>query len=157
MSMIEKKSVIDAQDRWAASIVQIGEAFKTGANYKALAEIMLDSLYAFALGPVLFKPTRAAQKPFRIQRAGALSYFIGNNPDYAEDQGFALEPWSEIKIQNVNIIPTAEHALAMGIYQFTNMHQKTITAEYSFVYIPDSQGQLRIQMHHSSMPFKNNT
>ncbi len=37
----------------------------------------MESQYAFDEGTVLFKPTKAAQKPFRSTKAEAISYFVG--------------------------------------------------------------------------------
>ena len=42
--------------------------------------------------------------------------------------------------------------MAMGNYFFTNSIEEEVKVEYSFGYIVDSEGKLRINLHHSSMP-----
>ena len=40
----------------------------------------------------------------------------------------------------------------MGNYFFTTSDGEEVKVEFSFGYIVDSSGELRIQLHHSSMP-----
>ena len=42
------------------------------------------SLYAYYLGEVLFKPTLAVKQQFRPTFEGALSYFVASNNDIAD-------------------------------------------------------------------------
>ena len=59
---------------------------------KAAAGAAAD-LYGYGHGKVLFKPTKAAEYPFRPVAADAMSYFVGE-PNvaggYKEDAGFAI-------------------------------------------------------------------
>lgn len=151
--MITKEAILDAQLAWGNGLVQIGADFQNGSDYKARAETLLDELYAYEHGEVLFKPTRAAAAPFRLTRDSALSYFIGGNPDFSEDKGFALEPWQKVEFENASIRPGESVGLAMGTYYFTNMKGDRAGVEYSFGYMQDDKGALRIVLHHSSMPF----
>ena len=43
-------------------------------------------------------------------------------------------------------------ALAMGNYFFTGPDGSETKVEYTFGYVEDEDGVLRIQVHHSSMP-----
>ena len=119
----------------------------------AAADAMLNQLYAFDLGEVLFKPTKAAHKQFRLNFEGAKSYFVGGNPNYSEDIGFALQPWVLVKFVNQAITLNQNHAIAMGNYFFTNPRGKEIKVEYTFGYIQDKNGDLKISLHHSSLPY----
>ena len=94
-----------AQNAWANGLIAIGEAYLKGQDYQASAEKLIHTLYNFNHndGMVLFKPTKASINPFRDTFEGALSYFIGNNPAYEEDQGFALVPWTHIAFKNHQI------------------------------------------------------
>jgi hypothetical protein len=114
---------------------------------------MLNELYAFDNGEVLFKPTRATEKQFRLNLEAAKSYFIGGNPNFSEDLGFALEPWVSVKFVNGAIALKNNHAIAMGNYFFTSQNGEELKAEYTFGYIKDKRGDLKINLHHSSVPF----
>jgi len=44
------------------------------------------------MGAVLFKPTLPVNpQTFRATRAGALAYFVGGDPSFPKDKGFALK------------------------------------------------------------------
>ncbi|MEM1444435.1 MAG: hypothetical protein AAGF84_00110 [Planctomycetota bacterium] len=144
-----------AQQAWADAIVALGQARVEGAPRENLVELAgeaLDQLYAYDLGPVLFKPTRAVDRPFRSTREAALSYFVGG--DIAEDAGFALQPWVHVEFINDQIMPLGDSTLAMGRYVFTEATTlRRVTAEYTFGYRRDAQGRVRIHLHHSSVPY----
>ena len=114
---------------------------------------MLKELYAFDLGEVLFKPTRVSKKQFRLSFEGAKSYFIGDNPLYNEDKGFALHPWVNVKFDNISVVLKENHAIAMGNYYFTDPQGKEVKVEYTFGYLKDSIGNIKINLHHSSFPY----
>ena len=44
-------------------------------------------------------------------------------------------------------------AIAMGHYYFTGPDGTETKVEYTFGYLKDGEGKLRIQLHHSSLPF----
>ncbi len=53
----------------------------------ALAERVIDSAYGYQMGVVLFNPTLTVNpQTFRTTRAGALSYFLGGNSTYPDDE-----------------------------------------------------------------------
>lgn len=141
-----------AQAHWADAIIMMGSAALIGQDATGIARHYLDALYGFETGHVLFKPTKAADAPFRLDRAGALSYFVGGNSDYPEDKGFALEPWREVRFHNADIILGASSALAMGHYFFTSYVGNIVKVEYTFGYTR-LDGALKINLHHSSVPY----
>ena len=53
----------------------------------------------------------------------------------------------------VSVVLNVNHALAMGNYYFTDKNGKTVKVEYSFGYIKDNNGDLKINLHHSSFPY----
>ena len=151
-NIITEAHVIAKQQAWAENIVQIGNAYVNKQDFKSLAIKHLDELYAYEFGNVLFKPTLASEKQFRTTYAEALSYFIGGHSE--EDSGFALKPWQKIRFDKPNIIIAVDHAIAMGNYFFTALGSASeLKVEYTFVYINDNQGNLRIITHHSSLPY----
>ena len=146
---ITKKEVLAAQKGWGEGIVTIGAA----KDPKAAAMAHLDEFYAFGDSIVLFKPTLAAADQFRGDVKGALSYFIGNDSEYAEDKGFALAPYVKVGWDNEGIIIDGDSAMAMGNYFFTKTNGDVVKVEYSFGYFKDTDGKLKINLHHSSLPF----
>ena len=149
---INEQEVLEAQKAWGDGIVAIGATFLEKGDYKARAEQHIKALYAYEQGDVLFKPTLAAHQQFRPTFKEALSYFVGG--DISEDNGFAIKPWSKVRFGEQKIIINADSAIAMGNYFFTPVGSTEETkVEYTFGYIKDKEGNVRINVHHSSLPF----
>lgn len=144
---ITKAEVEQAQIGWGNGIVEIGAA----KDFRAAAIKHLEKFYAFGDETVLFKPTLASVDQFRGTQKEALSYFIGQ--DLAEDKGFALAPYTKVRWENEGIITDGDTAMAMGNYFFTKTNGQEVKVEFSFGYIKDEDGKLKINLHHSSMPF----
>ena len=150
--MVSLAKVKDAQRAWGEGIVAIATAHTNGGDYVGLATDHVNTLYAYQMGPVLFKPTLAATDQFRPTFQTALSYFVASNDACAEDQGFAIKGWTNVRFENSDVIINGNTALAMGNYFFTSQEGFEVKVEYTFGYIEDTNGSLRIQLHHSSMP-----
>lgn len=150
---ISQEEILEAQKKWGDAIVAIGEAYTQQKDYMVLAEKTVDSLYGYAQGSVLFKPTKAAEKPFRSTREEAISYFVtGSVP---EDHGFAIQPWSRVRFENAGFILGGELAIAMGNYYFTDGNTgEEAEVEFTFGYFRDGDGKLRIHLQHSSFPYQ---
>ena len=153
---IREEDVLSIQKEWADSIISIGKIFLNKGNYRLEAEKTLKKLYAFDISNVLFKPTFASQNQFRNSFEDALSYFVGGNIE--EDNGFAIKPWFKIRFSENKIVISHNNAIAMGNYYFTSVEDKKneTKVEYTFGYIKDKKGNLRINLHHSSIPHSNN-
>lgn len=149
---IVEEEVLEAQRIWADAIVAIGQAYTQKEDYRALAEEVVDTLYGYGNGLVLFKPSMASERQFRSTREEAISYFVtGTVP---EDHGFAIRPWRKIRFENVGIIINGGSATVMGNYFFTDANtEKVAKVEYTFGYFKDDHGKLRINLHHSSIPY----
>lgn len=151
--MITQDQVINAQNDWGAGVVKIGSLKDSRAECEAFTSDFLDQLYAFELGTVLFKPTKCAIEQFRPTKGKAASYFIaGDNRECAEDQGFAIAPWTHVRFENSDILLNENHAIAMGNYLFTATDGTEVKVEYTFGYILVN-GALKINLHHSSFPY----
>ncbi|WP_029009277.1 hypothetical protein [Azospirillum halopraeferens] len=148
---ITADEVAAAQKIWAEGIVAIGAAHTGGQDYKSAAIRHIDTLYAYDSGPVLFKPTKAAVDQFRETKQQALDYFIGAAG--TEDTGFAITPWTAVRFENHGIATVGDGAVAMGNYYFTDTAGTETKVEYTFGYIRDANGALRINVHHSSLPY----
>ena len=151
---ITEAEVVAAQKEWGAGIVHIGKVFTDGGDYEQVAADYIESLYGYDIGMVLFKPTLASEHQFRNTFDAALSYFIGKNDTYKEDKGFAIKPWTKVRWENVGIINGGSNmAIAMGNYYFTPLDGEEVKVEYTFGYVKDNTGKLRIVVHKSALPY----
>ena len=147
-----KQQVLDAQDAWARGIEIISKVYIEKGDYKKAAEDHINTLYAYGISKVLFKPTLAAEHQFRDTFEGALSYFVGGL--HKEDKGFAIKPWSKVRFGEQQILVEGGYAIAMGNYFFTPQgSEEEIKVEFTFGYMLDEDGKARINAHHSSLPY----
>ncbi|PWL32367.1 MAG: phosphoribosyl-AMP cyclohydrolase [Roseivirga sp. XM-24bin3] len=151
---ITEREVVEAQKLWGQGIVRIGKVFSDNGDYSKEAADFIQEMYGYDLSSVLFKPTLAANDQFRSSFDAALSYFVGGNEAYAEDKGFAIKPYTKVKFDNVGIINNScRMAVAMGNYYFTDTNGAETKVEYTFAYVKDKSGKLRIVTHQSSLPY----
>ncbi|MBL91720.1 MAG: phosphoribosyl-AMP cyclohydrolase [Myxococcales bacterium] len=151
--MITTEQIKDAQQQWGDGIVKIAAAHTSGGDFTQVAHDHVTNLYAYGMTPVLFKPTLAAEQQFRSTFDDALSYFVASNNACPEDKGFAIKGWTAVRFENVDIITEGKVGMAMGNYFFTTPEGDEVKVEYSFGYFLDDAGKVRINLHHSSMPF----
>ena len=150
--MIKIEDVENAQNQWGSGIVKIGQLKDSLKECRMYTLDFINKMYNFQNSSVQFKPTKAAEKQFRNDLKGALSYFIADDSDYNEDGGFALNPWTKVEFQNNSIKIYDDIAIAMGNYFFTDLDGNEAKVEYTFGYkLVD--GDLRIDLHHSSFPY----
>ncbi len=153
---ITEQDVIAAQNAWGNALVNISTTFERDglAAARRVAENVIDSAYGFNMGPVLFKPTlTVAPQTFRTTREGALAYFVGGDTRFAADTGFALKGWRSFEIQNAAIFIDGDTAISMGNVRLTNRDGTVTTVDKTWGWNRDDNGQLRIVLHHSSLPF----
>ena len=156
---LSEAEVTAAQKGWCDALVSISAAHSEGgqAKAKALAEQVIDAAYAYAHGPVLFKPTlAAAPQTFRPTRAGALAYFVGGDTDFPADSGFALKGWTACEARNAAIHITGDTGLTMGNVMVTGPDGKVTTVDKTWAFKKTDDGSVRIVLHHSSLPFSAN-
>ncbi len=133
---------------WKDGVIEIGRIHLEGGDYEKSAELFVSTHYAFDSEEVLFKPTFTKEVIFRNSKDLALSYFIGG--EVPEDKGFALKPWEEIRLEELNIIEQDNLMVAMGTLNFKplNLEENTLIA-FTFLLI-DTDDSLKIKVHHSS-------
>lgn len=155
LQCITEKEVIAAQQAWGEGIIKIGEVYSADGDYRQAAIDHIDRFYAYDESLVLFKPTLASVEQFRPSFDGALSYFVGGNPSYPEDKGFAITPWSKVRWHNAGITNNiCNMAVAMGNYYFTPANGGAETkVEYTIGYIRDAEGDLKMAVHKSTIPY----
>lgn len=159
---LTKVEVLAAQKRWADAIVRISEVYANKGDYVKTATEAAGRLYAYGHCDVLFKPTKATKHPFRPTAEGAMSYFVGadameNDKYRGEDAGFAINGgrgWSKVEFDNSVIDFNGPTAQAMGSYMFTDSKSGEVArVEFTFGYKRNSDGVVRIYLHHSSVPY----
>ena len=104
---ISEKDLFDARTAWGNGLIEISETFENEGIEMAtsIASDMIDNLYGFNFGEVLFKPTLSGgSQTFRTTKEGALSYFVGHNPAYPNDSGFGIKFWREINSDTAAIL-----------------------------------------------------
>lgn len=148
---ITEQAVMDAQNAWGTGIVEIAKVHVDGGDYTDRATKHIEDLYAYGATPVMFKPTLAAEDQFREEFDEALSYFVGT--DGTEDSGFAIKGWTNVRWENNGIYTSGDTAMAMGNYYFTDPDGNETKVEYTFGYVTDADGNLKINLHHSSLPY----
>ena len=142
-----------AQEKWGNGIVKIGELKDSLKECRMFTINFINKLYDYENGIVQFKPTKASDFQFRGDVKAALSYFIGSDSDFIEYKGFALNPWVKVDFENNSINIINDIAIAMGNYFFTDNDGGKTKVEYSFVYKKNDIGDLKIILHHSSLPY----
>ena len=141
------------QKKWADMILKIGEAYRKKISLDNLISELLHKVYAFDHCSVLFKPTLAKLNQFRSTKEEFISYFLGKNKVCKEDKGFAIKSWRSIKFENFKIVNYNDQLISMGNYYFEDDNNKILKVEYTFGFIKISPDQLRINLHHSSLPY----
>lgn len=153
---ISEAELLAAQKAWGEALVSISTTYeKQGlAAARQLAEKVIDSAYGYQYGPVLFKPTlTVAPQTFRTTRDGALAYFVGGDPAYPGDKGFALKGWRSVEIKNAAMFIAGDVATTMGNVMITDKHGKVTTVDKTWKFLKGDDGKLRIVVHHSSLPY----
>lgn len=148
-----------AQQAWCDALVKIGKLKEEGGDYRAFASEMLSTAYNFDSGKVFFKPTLAfGDQTFRKDKKGALAYFIGGDPDYPNDNGFALTPWVKARFDNAGsgnegILIHDSIAITMGNVWVTGKDGKEVMVDKTWVFKKGKDGKLKIIAHKSALPF----
>ncbi|NQY40447.1 MAG: phosphoribosyl-AMP cyclohydrolase [Henriciella sp.] len=148
---IIEADVVAAQTEWGNGIVAIASVHSEGGDFAARATEHINTLYAYGDTAVMFKPTLAAEDQFRETFDEALSYFIGT--EGTEDSGFAIKGWTNVRWESNGIYTDNDSATAMCNYYFTGPDGSETKVEYTFGYVLDDEGALKINLHHSSLPY----
>jgi len=160
LTEVTEEDVLECQKGWAGAIAAASAIYAEGGDYIQAAAGAANELYGYGHTKVLFKPTKAAEFPFRSKSSEAMSYFVGGNVidgGYDEDAGFAINGgngWESVEFFNHAIDLNGLTATAMGYYVFTDATTKAkVRVEYTFGYKRCPDGKVRIYLHHSSVPY----
>jgi len=152
---ITEPEVLAAEKAWGDGLVAIAKAYDDAGidRARATAIAVLDKAYGYNLGPVLFKPTLTRDpQTFRTTKDGALAYFIGHDPNYPDDTGFALKHWRSVEIRNVGVQINGSVANTMGKVVMKDASGAATTVDKTWTFKKDEAGVVRIILHHSSIP-----
>ena len=150
--LMDREDIEAAQASWGAAVVHVGAA-ESWEEAHARAVQLVEDHYCLEGDDLLFCPTKAAERPFRQTLEDAVSYFVGRDPGHPEDGGFALEPWVGVRFANAGVVCRQDVGITMGHYVFCRGDGSELLAEYSLVYVRDHQGALKLQLHHSALPY----
>jgi len=154
--IITEAEVLDMQKKWGDALVAISDVYEAEGfdAAKELATTVVDTAYGYQYGPVLFKPTLASgDQTFRTTRDGAISYFVGGNPEYPKDSGFAIKGWKKVEMENAAIYMDGSTGTSVGLVKITNKDGSVTTVEKTWTFQKCADGKVHIMGHHSSVPF----
>ncbi len=165
--LISKKEIRTAHKAWTDALVSISQTYKNQGFDAAedLAGDVIDAAYAYQLGAVAFKPTWAfGDTTFRTTRDGAISYFVGGNDDYG-DQGFAIgnkpdpitgqrSSWDDAWFDRSVMRLDGNTATVQGLLYTKDEAGNVSYVDKTWGYQKDSDGTVRIVLHHSSTPYE---
>lgn len=147
-----------AQLAWCDALLAISKTHREGGDAKALAASIIDAAYNYEMAPVLFKPTLThGEQTFRVTREGALAYFVGGDPAFPDDSGFALKPWTAAKPINTVTYIEGNLGITMGHVVLTDASGKETRVEKTWVFRRGDDGKLRILLHKSAIPYAPNS
>lgn len=153
-SRITQQNVDVALQAWCDGLISIAKAHAENKDYKTIAGQVLDNLYNYAEAPVSFKPTLTfGDKTFRTTREGAAAYFIGGNPKFPDDTGFALKGWTAARYVTSSLNTEGNMVIWQGNVYIKGKDGKETMVDKTFGYKRGSDGKLRIVLHHSSLPY----
>lgn len=146
-----------AQKAWCDGLIKIGKIYEKKGNYKKFAKDFIAETYDYENGKVFFRPTLAVSpRAFRKTAEGALAYFVGGNPKYPEDKGFALAPWVKVGFdsdeERNGIQIHGNIAVVMGNVYLTDKAGNEIKVDKTFVFRRCEDGKLRLIAHKSALP-----
>ena len=145
---MESKQIDEFLSSWCKGVIEIGKTYLEDGDFNQRALNFLSAHYAFDEMDVLFKPTFTKQAVFRNNLNDALSYFVGG--DISEDNGFALKPWENIELEEINLLLETNLTAAMGTLNFKPYDsEETTLVAFTFIFVRVDEG-LKIQVHHSS-------
>lgn len=156
---VTTEEVNQALQAWCNALVQIGQVYEDGGDYKAFAAEVIETAYNYGKGEVFFKPTLTyGPRTFRPTAEGAHAYFVGGNEAFPEDKGFALAPWTAARYTNqgdgkTGIQIHGDVAIFMGNVFVTGKDGNEVMVDKTFAFKKGEDGKLKIILHHSSLPY----
>jgi hypothetical protein len=93
-------------------------------------------------------------RTFRPTKEGALAYFVGGDPSFPDDKGFKLKPWVKVWYNKLDYILHDALAIVQCNVHFIGADDSHIFVNKSFVFKKCDDGNVRIILHQSSLPYQ---
>ncbi len=152
---VTKEMVTNAVRAWCDALLKISKTGMDGGDAKAVAQEVLTTAYDYDEGVVLFKPTLAfGDQTFRLTKEGALAYFVGGNPNFPNDSGFALKNWTTARFDTAGVIVEGPIGIYMGNVYLTDKDGNETMVDKTFVFRFDDKGTFKIIAHKSALPYQ---
>ena len=156
---VSEAEVRKAQADWSRAITRISKIFLDGGDYIAAAGEAAGELYGYGYTNVLFKPTKAKDCQFRRWHPSfvVLRRLQCSGRRYSGRRRFRNQWWQRLVGGCVRQPPDQlerqrRHCNGKLLFHEHSGCSKT-KVEYTFGYQKNSDGRVRIFLHHSSMPF----
>jgi len=88
---ISEAEIVGVQKTWCQALVDINSTYDKDGQPAA-------------------KALTVAPQKFRTTLDGMLAYFVGSDPTYPQDKGFALKGWTKCESQNAGVFITGNSA-----------------------------------------------
>ena len=75
------------------------------------------------------------------------------NSDYPGDTGFGIKYWRDVRPDTAAVFLDDRVAMWMGWVTFTDKNDNVTKVDKSWGYKLDEDGELKITLHHSSLPY----
>ena len=162
MTKISKEEADNAIALWARGLFEIGAEFQANgyAKAKVVAEKFIKDTYNYQQDQgTSFKPTVADKSDsWRNTFGEALSYFVAVDPKYPKDKGFALISWKYMeKKAEAEFTSSVDTYIWCGKVTLKDNDGNTVLVDKTLGFKKDIHGNVRIFLHHSSLPFTDNT
>ncbi|KAH8066803.1 hypothetical protein JL721_7988 [Aureococcus anophagefferens] len=153
---VSDTEVLGVQTKWAAAIAHISDVHAKGGDFVGAAADAAGELYAYGHGDVL-QADQGRRVPVPADGGRGHVAVGGSNVDggYGEDGGFAInggKGWASCVYDNHKITKCDDVAIAMG-NRFTQDDGRVSKVEYTFGYKRCEDDEVRIFLHHSSVPY----
>jgi hypothetical protein len=153
--MFTEDMVHKALQTWCDNVVAVGRTHADGDDARTVALKVLTEHYDYDSGKVLFKPTLAfGKETFRPTKQGALAYFVGGDENFPDDKGFKLKPWVKVWYSKEDHILHGDLAIVQCNVHFIGADDSHIFVNKSFVFKHCLDGNVRIILHQSSLPYQ---
>ncbi len=149
---ISESEITRFQQSFGVSLNAISNAIAKKTDVEVAAKNHIEKFYGFDEGKVIFKADRSADSPFRNTYDGVLSYLIGDNAAYPNDNGSVQPNWRKMNWKNAGIINDGNVAIAMGQSVFVNEGKEVKKQNYTMAFKKNEDGQLKLIAHKTSMP-----
>lgn len=151
---MDAKEIEELERRWCDLLLDASQTQAAGGDAGSAVDRLLSEVYAFDECQVMIKPTLGfGDHTFRTTRAEARSYFLGNDPGFPEDVGFATLPWKAVRFENRGVLEQEEQVVVMANFWFERAEGGEVMVDKTLVLRMFPDQKLRIVAHHSSIPY----